>query len=155
MDEFNAWTSSNQDILLRNYFNANPLWLDEDLELDNKYKRSFEYLGENLFRFELVKFWSSQDLIICNGLTKWPKCSEMTCILGLGSCVVDYVIYDILIYNKLIDFNIFNDHEPDYNHIPLIITLNISMHSDPKEEKYHCQKHMIFNKIKLTFFSMI
>ena len=76
----------------------------------------------------------------------------MTCIHGHGSSVVDYVISDIPIYNKLIDFNIFNDHEPDYDHRPLIITLNISMHSDPKDENYHCQKHLIFDKNKANIF---
>ena len=76
----------------------------------------------------------------------------MTCIHGLGSSVVDYVIYDIHIYNKLIDFNIFNDHEPESNHRPLIITPNIAMHSDPKKENYHCQNHPIFDKNKANIF---
>ena len=116
------------------------------------YKRSSEDLGENLFNCELVKFCISQDLIICNGLTKWPKSSEMTCIHGLGSSVVDYVIYDIPISNKLIDLNIFNGHEPKYDHRPLIITLNIAMHSDPKEENYHFQKYLIFDKNKANIF---
>ena len=33
MGDFNAWTSSNQAILLSNHSNPNPLWLDEDLTL--------------------------------------------------------------------------------------------------------------------------
>ena len=70
MGDFNARTSSNQAILLSNYSNHNPLWLDEDLELANRYKIKFEDLGENLFRPEMVKFCSAQYLIICNGLTK-------------------------------------------------------------------------------------
>ena len=118
MGDFNAQTSSNQVIILRNYSNPNRLWLDEELELANRYKRSSEDLGENLFGFDLVKFCSAQDLIICNGLTKWPNSSQMNCIHGLGSSVVDYVISNIPIYNKLIDINIFNYHEPDSNHKP-------------------------------------
>ena len=70
MGDFNARTSSNQAILLSNYSNPNPLWLDEDLELANRQQRSSKDLGENLFGSELVKFCSAQDLIICNGLTK-------------------------------------------------------------------------------------
>ena len=66
MGDFNAQTSSNQAILLSNYSNPNPLWLDKDIELANRYKRSYEDLGENLFRYDLVKFCSAQDLIICN-----------------------------------------------------------------------------------------
>ena len=152
MGDFNARSSSNQAILLSNYSGPNPLWLEEDLELDNRYKRSYKYLGENLLSSELVKFCSAQDLIVCNGLTKEPNSSHMTCIHGIGCGVVDYVISDILIYNKLIDFNIFNDHEPDSDHRPVIITLNIAMHSDPKEENYHFQKHMIFDKHKANIF---
>ena len=70
----------------------------------------------------------------------------MTCIHGIGNIVVDYVIFDIPLYNKLIDFNIFNDHDPDSDHRYLIKTLNIPMHNFPKEENYHFQKHMIFDK---------
>ena len=73
MGDFNARTSSNQAILFINYSNPNPLWLNKDFELANMYKRSSEYLGEYLFGSELVKFCSAQDLIICNGLTKWTN----------------------------------------------------------------------------------
>ena len=116
------------------------------------HKKSFEDLGENLFGSQLVKFCSAQDLIICNDLTKWSNSSWMTCIHGLRSSVVDYVISDIPLYKRVIDFNIFNDHEPEYDHRPLIITLNIAMHNDPKEENYHFQKHPIFDKNKADIF---
>ena len=72
----------------------------------------------------------------------------MTCIHGLGSSVVYYVIYDIPLSNKLINFNIFNDHEPNSYHQHLITTLNIVMNSDPKDENYNGQKHLIFDKTK-------
>ena len=104
------------------------------------------------FGSKLVKFCSAQDLIISNGLTKWPKYRQMTFIHGLGSSVLDYVISDIPIYNKLIYFKIFNDHEPEFDHRPLIITLNISMHNSPKEKNYRCQSHLIFNKNKHDIF---
>ena len=152
MGDLNSRTSNNQGIILSNYSNLNPLWLDKDLKLANRYKRSFEDLGENLFGFEHVKSCSAQYLIICNDLTKWPNSSWMTYIHGIGSSVVDYVIFDIPTYNKLIDLNIFNDHEPNSDHRPLIITLNIAMHSDPNEENYHCQKHLIFNINKVNIF---
>ena len=87
----------------------------------------------------MVKFCSAQYIIICNSLTKCPNSRRMTCIDGLSSSVVDYVISDIPLYKRVIDFNIFNDHEPEYDHRPLIITLNISMHSKPKEGNCHCQ----------------
>ena len=75
MGDFHAQNLSNQAILLSNYSNSNPLWLDKDVELANRYKRSSEYLGEDLLKSELVKFCSGQDLIICNGLTKCPNSS--------------------------------------------------------------------------------
>ena len=73
----------------------------------------------------------------------------MNYIHGLQSSVVDYVISDIPIKNKLIYFNIFNEHETNSNNRPLIITLNIVMHNDPKEENYHFQNHRIFDKNKV------
>ena len=91
MGDFNARTSSNQAILLSDHSNPNPLWLDEDLTLASWYKRSSEDLVDNLFGSELVKLCSAQDLIILNGIKKWPYSSQMTCIHGLGSSVVDYV----------------------------------------------------------------
>ena len=100
MGYFNAQTSSNQAILLSNHSNPNPLWLDEYLTLARRYKRSSKDLGEKLFDSGLVKFCIAQDLIIWNGLTKWINSIQMTCIHGLGSSVVDYVIYDIPIYKK-------------------------------------------------------
>jgi len=70
MGDFNARISSNQAILLSKYSNPNPLWLDEDPALDNRYKRSFADLVENMFDSELVELCNGQDLIICNGLKK-------------------------------------------------------------------------------------
>ena len=73
MGDFNAQTSSNQYIILSNHSNLNPIWLDGDLTLDGTYKRRSEDLGENLFLSEIVKLCSAQDIIICNGLNKWPN----------------------------------------------------------------------------------
>ena len=109
MGDFNAWTSSNQAILLSNHSNPNPIWLDKDLSLHGRYKRSSEDLGDNLFGSELAKLCSAQDIIICNGLKKWPNSSQMTCIHGLSSNMVDYVIFDTHLYNEIINFNILND----------------------------------------------
>ena len=134
MGDFNARTSSNQAIILSNHSNPNPLWLDENLTLAGRYKRSSEDLGENLFGSEIVKLCSAQDLIICNGLKKWSNSIQMTCIHGLGSSMVDYVISDIPLYNEEINFDILNDHEPDSDHRPLIVTLNFVTHRDPIED---------------------
>jgi hypothetical protein len=113
LGDFNARTATKQATLLSIDSNHNPLWLDEDLVLSNSYKRSSKDLIENLFGTELVKLCSSQDLIICNGVMKWPNSNQMTCIHGLGSSVVDYVIYDIPISNQITNFDLLNDHEPE------------------------------------------
>lgn len=90
--DFIARTAPKQATLLSDNFNHNPLWLDEDLVLSNNHKRSSEGLTENLFGTELIKLCSSQDLIICNGVIKWPNSNQMTCIHGLSSSVVNYVV---------------------------------------------------------------
>jgi len=101
-----------------------------------------------LLGFELVKFSSAQDLIICNSLMKWPNSSQMTYIHGLGSSVVEYAIYDIPLYNEIINFDILNDHEPYSDHRTLIITLNFFRHRDPIEDNPYSQKNLIFNRNK-------
>ena len=101
LGDFNARTATKQATLLITDFNHNPLWLDDDFVLSNSYKRSSKDLIENLFGTELVKPCISQYLIICNGVMKWPNSNQMTFIHGLGSSVVDYVIYDIPISNQI------------------------------------------------------
>jgi hypothetical protein len=73
LGDFNAGNATEQATPLSNDSNHNPLWLDEDLVLSNIYKRSSEDLFENFFGIELVKLCNSQDLIICNGVMKWPN----------------------------------------------------------------------------------
>lgn len=64
----------------------------------------------------------------------------MNCIHGLGSSGIDYVLSNILIYNKIIDFEILNDHEQDSNHRALTLTLNFVKHNSPIEENSYNQK---------------
>jgi hypothetical protein len=73
LGDFNDRTTTKQATLLSIDSNHNLLWLDEDLVLSNSYKRSSEDLIENLFGTELVKLCTSEDLIICNGVMKWPN----------------------------------------------------------------------------------
>jgi hypothetical protein len=64
LGDFNDRTLPKQVTLFSIDYNDNPLWLDDDLVLSNSYKRSSEYLMDNLFGIELVKIFISQDLII-------------------------------------------------------------------------------------------
>ena len=70
----------------------------------------------------------------------------MTCIHGLDSNVVDYVISDLPLYNEIINVDILNDHELDFDHRPLLITLNFVMHRDPIEDNPYSQKNLIFDR---------
>jgi hypothetical protein len=64
---------------------------------------------------------------------KWPNSNQMTCIHGLGSSVVDYVISDIFVSNQITTFDLLNDHDPD--HKPLTLSLKFSMHRSTIEEE--------------------
>jgi hypothetical protein len=64
---------------------------------------------------------------------KWPKPNHMTCIHGLGSCLTDYAIFDILVYNQIVNFDILKNHEPDFDHRPLTPSINFGMHKIPIE----------------------
>jgi hypothetical protein len=83
---------------------------------------------------------------------KWTNCNQMTCIHGLGSSVVDYVIYDILVSKQITTFDVLNDHEPDSDHKPLTLTLNFSMHMSSIEENFDNQRKMLFEKSKVDPF---
>jgi len=84
-----------------------------------------------MFDSELVKWCSAQDVIICNVLKKWSNSNQMTCIHGLGSSLVDYVISNISFYHDMINLDILLDHDPNSDPRPLVVTVNFSMHRDP------------------------
>jgi hypothetical protein len=152
LGDFDVRTTTKQATLLSIDSNHNPLWLDEDHVLSNSHKRSFEDLIENLFGTELVKLYGSQYLIICNGVIKWPNSNQMTYIHGLGSSVVDCVIYDIPISNQITTFDPLNDHEPDSDHKPLTLTLNFAMHNSAIEDNFDNQRKLHFDKSKFDLF---
>jgi hypothetical protein len=64
---------------------------------------------------------------------------------------MDYLILDIPIYNQIVKFDLLNDHDPNFDHRPLTLTLNFAMHKIPIEENYDNQRHLILDKIKLYF----
>ena len=76
----------------------------------------------------------------------------MTCIHGLGSSMVDFVISYLPLYNEIINFDILNDHEPDFDHRPLLITLNFVLHRVPTENNTYTQKNLIFDRNKNDLF---
>jgi hypothetical protein len=151
LQDFNVGTT-NQALILSNDSNHNPVKLDEDLVLASIYKRNSKDLVETLFGTKLIKLYSSQDLIICNGLMKWTKSNWMTSIYGLGTNVVNYVIYNIHVYNQIVNFDLLNDHNPNSYHRPLTLTLNFVMHKISIEDNFDNQKHLIFDKNKADLF---
>jgi hypothetical protein len=83
---------------------------------------------------------------------KWPNSSEMTCIHGLGSSVINYVIFDTLVSNQIVTFDLLNYHEPNFDHRPLTLTLNFAMHRSTNEENYDNQRKLRFDKSKIDIF---
>ena len=76
----------------------------------------------------------------------------MTCIHGLGSSLVDYVIYDIPLYNEIINVDVLKNHEANSDHRPLIVTPNFVMHRDPIVDNPHSRKNLTFDRKKMIFF---
>jgi hypothetical protein len=83
---------------------------------------------------------------------KWPKSNQTTCIHGLSSSVVDYVISDIPVSNQITTFDLLNDHEPDFDHKPLTLTLKFSMHRSTIEENFDNKRNLRFDKSKVDIF---
>jgi len=77
--------------------------------------------GCNLFGEKFLHLSGAFDLVICNGLTRWEKSSNLTCNTFNGANVVDYVIFshglcgkmgEVLIGDQLWDLK--SDHKPIY-----------------------------------------
>jgi hypothetical protein len=64
----------------------------------------------------------------------------------MGTIVVDYVISNIYVYNQIVIFDLLNDHEPYFDHKPLTLTLNFTMHKKPLEDNFANQRHQSFYK---------
>jgi len=79
---------------------------------------------------------------------KSPKSNKMTCIHGLGSSVVDYVIFDIPISNQIINFDLLNYHEHDSDHRHLTLILNFFMEMSAIENNSNNQRKLVFEKSK-------
>jgi hypothetical protein len=73
----------------------------------------------------------------------------MICIHGLGSSVIDYVIFDIPVSNQIVTFDLLNDHELDFEHRPLTLTLNFVMQRSVVEENSDNQRKLRFDKSKV------
>ena len=149
---FKAESATNQSITLSNSSNPDPLWRDEDSHLANKFKRKSKDNIEKLFSTELIKIGSSRDLIICNGIKKWLVSSEMTCFHALGSSVVDYAISDILVLNHITNFELLNGFEPDSDHRPMSLSLNLAMHTTHMQENNERKIHIHFDRSKNDMF---
>jgi hypothetical protein len=78
--------------------------------------------------------------------------NQMTYTHGLGTSVVYYVIYDILVSNQITNVYLLNDHELDFDHKPLILTLKFSMHRSIIKQNYDNQRQLHFGKSKVDLF---
>jgi hypothetical protein len=75
----------------------------------------------------------------------------MTCIHVPGSSVIDSVLSDIPVSNQITTFDLFNDHEPDFDHKRLTLNLKFSMHGSIIEENSDSQRKFHFDKSKVEF----
>jgi hypothetical protein len=75
----------------------------------------------------------------------------MTFIHGIYSSDIDYVIYGIPVSNQIVSYDLLNDH-PDYDHRPLTLTPNFSMHGSSIKENSNNKKQVLFEKSKVDIF---
>jgi hypothetical protein len=76
----------------------------------------------------------------------------MTGIHGLGSSVIDYVMFEILVTNQIVTLDILNYHDLDSDHRPLTLTLKFSMPMSTIEENSKNQTKLHFDKSKVDIF---
>ena len=62
------------------------------------------------------------------------------------------MIFDIPIYNQIINFDIINNHEIELDHKSLILNLTFVMWISPIKENLIAKNHLIFEKNKVDIF---
>ena len=50
------------------------------------------------------------------------------------------------------NLDILNEHEPDSDDRPLIVTVNLTLHNDPIDDNSHSHKHLVFDRDKSDIF---
>ena len=68
---------------------------------------------------------------------KWPKLKEIPCNHELGISVIYYIIFDIIVYNQIVKFDILNYHELDSDHGSLTLTLKFVNHISSITKNYN------------------
>jgi len=72
--------------------------------------------------------------------------------MGLMVVIMDYVIYNTIVSNQIVNFDLLNDHEFDYDQIPSYLTLNFGTHTSHMQENYDSQRNLLFDKSKKNLF---
>lgn len=70
----------------------------------------------------------------------------MTCFHGLGSSVQDYVIYETHILKRITKFELLNSYDPNYDYMPLSLTLNLVIHTIHTQETGESKRHTWFDR---------
>ena len=71
---------------------------------------------------------------------------------GLGSSVMDYVIFDTHVLNRITNFELLNRYESDSDHIPMPLSLNLVMHTTHMQETSENKRHIHFDRSKVKLF---
>ena len=140
--DFNARKANNQSLQLNSEGGENnPLWLEESgLQSWERVSRDDE--GEvSHFGVELLGLCSLSDMVICNGMRRWPTSWGITCKTYNGQSVVDYVIFSQSFIPRILKFDI-GDHliEMKSDHAPLFVKLDFASTSPYNNQNFGTKK---------------
>lgn len=76
----------------------------------------------------------------------------MPCFHGLGGSVMDYAIYDTHVLNRIANFELLNGFEPNYDHRPISLSLNLGMHTTHMQETGERKRHIHLDGSKVVLF---
>ncbi len=123
-------TTNNQTLNLKESYkeSKNLVWLEE--EGTQKWERSSQdNTGKvNHFGAELLGLCCLYNMVICNGMERWPKLGGITCKRHNGQSVVDYVICSQDYVASIINFEIEEcpiELKSDHNSISIRVATHI------------------------------
>lgn len=152
--DFIARTANNQTLNLERGYkeNSDPIWLEEEGAQLGERSSQDDKGKVNHFGAELLGVCCLHNMVICNGVRKWPNSGYITCKTYNGQSVVDYAICSQNYTSKILEFEI-GECPTGLNLNHNLISLKLTTHTkDQKngQQVYKKRKGPLASRILMT-----
>ena len=128
--DLNARTAHLMDYIIDDSCEYMPMesWYESD---DFNLQRQSKDTQVNTYGISLCNMCATNGLYILNGRFLGDRCGEFTCIKHNGKSVVDYMLGNQSLFNKVKDFRVMSIDKSD--HFPIMCTINCNVDYTEKE----------------------